>query len=60
MRKEKFCDPSVCDNCLYIGEGDFICDKYSLPILVIDDWYPNENFLKCKKEAAGKQQHTKK
>lgn len=35
------CDPSVCDHCLYIGEGDFICDLYGvgseLTVFVMED-----------------------
>lgn len=27
-----------CDNCIYIGEGDFICDK--LMEIVIEDFVP--------------------
>ena len=34
MRK---CDES-CDNCIYIGEGDFICDEAQE--IVIDEWVP--------------------
>lgn len=46
------CDPSMCDHCQYIGEGDFICDQdLSDPegVLVVSDWEPTENYLKCKK-----------
>lgn len=25
--KPWMCDPGMCDHCVYIGEGDFICDK---------------------------------
>ena len=28
----------TCDHCVYIGEGDFICDRRDEPVLVIDDW----------------------
>jgi len=46
-KKEKTCDPSTCDYCQYIGEGDFLCDKYLE--VVVEDWEPNENFLMCAK-----------
>lgn len=28
----------TCDHCVYIGEGDFICDRKDDPVLVIIDW----------------------
>lgn len=49
----QMCDPAVCDFCQYIGEGDFICDKYIDDpdrVVVVEDWSPTENFLQCKKE----------
>lgn len=33
----KKCD-DTCDYCLYIGEGDFICEIE--PEIVIDEWIP--------------------
>ena len=36
-KKTRVCD-DTCDNCIYIGEGDFICDKKSE--LVIENWFP--------------------
>jgi hypothetical protein len=41
----KFCDPGFCNFCTYIGEGDFICDKYNE--IVVSDWEPTEDFLMC-------------
>lgn len=35
--EKRVCD-DTCDNCIYIGEGDFICDRKSE--LVIEDWFP--------------------
>ena len=35
-----------CANCIYIGEGDYICDVDE-PILVMEDHVPNENFICC-------------
>ena len=48
-KDEKTCDPMMCDNCNYIGEGDFICDRGIEPVLVMYDWAPTENFERCKK-----------
>lgn len=42
----KMCDPGICDNCLYICEGDFLCDKYQE--IVVGDWQPTENYLMCR------------
>lgn len=41
------CDPTECDNCQYIGDGTFICDKYDVPLIVIDDWDETINYLIC-------------
>ena len=44
--KEKvFCDPGICDHCLYICEGDFLCEKHQE--IVVSDWEPTENYLMC-------------
>ena len=37
---------STCANCVYIGEGDYICDVDE-PILVMEDHMPNENYCCC-------------
>ena len=49
----KFCDPAVCDCCLYVGEGDFLCDEHME--IVVSNWQPTENYLMCqnKHEAIG-------
>lgn len=26
----KTCDPNLCDHCMYLGEGDFVCDLHGL------------------------------
>ena len=46
----KICDPEFCEDCQYIGEGAFICDKYSMPLVVIDGWEATDNYLVCMKE----------
>lgn len=50
--KPRMCDPGMCDHCIYIGEGDFICDQaVEEPdgVLVVDGWEPTENYLRCRK-----------
>ena len=44
-KAKKVCDPSVCDCCLYVGEGDFLCDEHME--IVVSDWKPTENYLMC-------------
>ena len=51
-KKERFCDPAVCSNCQYICEGDFICDKKVVPVVVVSDWEPTEDFMWCKSRRA--------
>ena len=50
---QKTCDPAMCDHCLYIGDGDFICDILGdgpgLTMSVVESWEPTEKFLHCKK-----------
>lgn len=43
----KLCD-DTCDNCVYIGEGDFICSVVNE--LVIVDWIPVNGFCIRKKK----------
>ena len=51
--KPRMCDPGMCDCCQYIGEGDFICDKGpGQPVLVVEDWQPNENAGRCRSNAS--------
>lgn len=49
------CDPSECDNCIYIGDGTFICDKYNdneghPATIVVDGWNPAKDYGRCGKE----------
>ena len=49
-KKKRVCAPEFCYNCRYIGEGNFICDKYIDDpdrVLVVDEWEPTENFMQC-------------
>ena len=49
-----FCDPAVCDNCQYICEGDFICDKKPVPVMVISDWEPTLDYAWCTRKGGAK------
>lgn len=48
-------DPNLCDHCMYLGEGDFVCDLHGLgpeeTVFVMEDWEPTEHFLQCRREA---------
>lgn len=50
-KSKLLCDPGVCDDCLYICEGDFLCEKYQE--IVVSDWQPTENYLMCGGAADG-------
>jgi hypothetical protein len=45
LKRPKMCDPAICSCCQYIGEGDFVCDKYME--IVVSDWEPTEDYLLC-------------
>lgn len=45
--KNVCCDPGMCDDCIYLGDGDFICDAGEEPVLVIDSWEPTESYGSC-------------
>ena len=46
------CDPAICHHCEYIGEGDFLCDKFEdedgNPIVVIVDWETTDDYMRCR------------
>ena len=46
LAEEKIKICNTCANCIYIGEGDYICNVDE-PILVMEDHMPNENFIYC-------------
>lgn len=52
----KTCDPNLCDHCMYIGDGDFVCDLHGLgpeeTVFVLEDWEPTENYLQCRRGGA--------
>jgi hypothetical protein len=39
-----YCNPDVCLNCQYIGEGDSICD-ITMEV-VLSDWQPTESYMR--------------
>ena len=41
--KDRLCDPEMCYHCMYIGEGDFYCDRYE--VIVVDEWEPSDDFF---------------
>jgi len=49
MDKEKCCD--TCKRCLYIGEGDFVCDEELVeggkPKLIKEDHAPTDHYFWC-------------
>lgn len=49
-RKVRFCDPGACDFCVYLGEGDFLCDKHQ--VIVVADWEPTKDYRKCRRKRA--------
>ena len=38
-----YCEPSICKYCLYIGEGDSICDITHE--IVLDNWTPTGAYM---------------
>ena len=44
MCKLKMCQD--CEHCMYICEGDFICDMDE-PVLVMEDFEPTEDYMYC-------------
>ncbi len=48
--RRKICDPALCRDCVYIGEGDFICERHVDDpdrVLVVEEFEPTENYLQC-------------
>lgn len=37
----------TCFNCIPVGEGDHICSECGEPVVVISDYAPAEDYLKC-------------
>jgi hypothetical protein len=43
QQKEVFCNPDVCVNCIYIGEGDSMCDITHK--ILLSDWMPTDDYM---------------
>jgi hypothetical protein len=37
-KKMIYCNPDICPHCLYIGEGDSLCEETNK--IVLNDWEP--------------------
>ena len=46
-RKEEVKICLNCSHCIYIGEGDYICDADDTPIVVMEEHCPNDNYWYC-------------
>lgn len=48
-KKRQYQEPSclVCSNCILIGEGDHICNECGEPVVVISEYAPTNDYLKC-------------
>lgn len=43
-------EPKICLNCghcIYIGDGDYMCDADKEPIIVMEEHCPNDNYWWC-------------
>lgn len=50
-KSKKICDPDLCDECMYVGDGGFACMKDPTNVvIVIDDFEPTEDYLHCQKK----------
>ena len=52
---KKFCDPGMCDDCIYDGAGDMYCERYG--VQVVDSWLPTDDYLICKSRNKGGGRH---
>ncbi len=53
-RKLRMCDPGMCDNCQYLGAGDFACDNPRVcrggeMVIVVSGWESTKDYMICKK-----------
>ena len=50
MKKKKITDKPeaciTCEHCIYIGEGDYICDVDE-PVLVMEEHLPSDDYYYC-------------
>lgn len=45
IRRKSSC--LVCSNCIPIGEGDHICNECGEPVVVLSEYEPTDDYLKC-------------
>lgn len=51
---KKICDPAECDECVYVGEGGFLCtDERFEQEIVVEDFEPTEHYMRCQKGRKG-------
>ena len=53
--RRMICDPGGCDHCIYVGEGDFLCDNTDdeAYVVVMSDWEPTEQYPHCLRKREG-------
>lgn len=45
-KHKKMCSPESCDSCIYLGDGDFACDRDDY-VIVMENWEPTDEYLHC-------------
>ena len=58
LEKERMCDPGMCRNCEYIGNGDFTCNNPKVTNngpkrLVVENWMSLYEKSPCKMRHGG-------
>lgn len=49
--KPRTCDPGMCPNCEYLGDGNAICTRFG-GVAVLSDWQTTPETLMCRKKKA--------
>ena len=49
-KTKRTCSPESCPCCVYLGEGDFACDKDGDYVMVMEEWEPTDAYLHCTKK----------
>jgi len=42
-KESMYCNPDICEQCIYIGEGDSICEVTHA--IVLSDWIPTDAYM---------------
>ncbi len=56
-KRKRICG-DLCPDCLYIGEGDYLCDsdRFDEPAIVLTEFSsPTTDYLRCRKTNKGEQ-----